>query len=190
MLLCLQVTKRVGGHRPVQALQQTQRICSDETSAWVSSQTRYVCVNLPVCSCEWVELEGNVHETCFLPFVSSLTDIPVFPTITATVTFQEFRYDDFEESIFSIPADYKEDPSRFPDLWPVNTSRKWPASEYVREVGNKTDESCNVLLLYIDIYSPFFFFLFFLKGNWSCWSVIVHFADGSKANQCNISLRI
>uniref|UniRef100_A0A8C7GU34 Ankyrin repeat domain-containing protein 13C-like n=1 Tax=Oncorhynchus kisutch TaxID=8019 RepID=A0A8C7GU34_ONCKI len=43
-------------------------------------------------------------------------DIPVFPTITATVTFQEFRYDDFEESIFSIPADYKEDPSRFPDL--------------------------------------------------------------------------
>uniref|UniRef100_A0A8C7MZ62 Ankyrin repeat domain-containing protein 13C-like n=1 Tax=Oncorhynchus kisutch TaxID=8019 RepID=A0A8C7MZ62_ONCKI len=43
-------------------------------------------------------------------------DIPVFPTITATVTFQEFRYDDFEESIFSIPVDYKEDPSRFPDL--------------------------------------------------------------------------
>uniref|UniRef100_A0A6Q2YFJ7 Ankyrin repeat domain-containing protein n=1 Tax=Esox lucius TaxID=8010 RepID=A0A6Q2YFJ7_ESOLU len=43
-------------------------------------------------------------------------DIPVFPTITATVTFQEFRYDDFEESIFSIPGDYKEDPSRFPDL--------------------------------------------------------------------------
>uniref|UniRef100_A0A3B3QCY2 Ankyrin repeat domain 13C n=1 Tax=Paramormyrops kingsleyae TaxID=1676925 RepID=A0A3B3QCY2_9TELE len=43
-------------------------------------------------------------------------DIPVFPTITATVTFQEFRYDDFEESIFNIPNDYKEDPSRFPDL--------------------------------------------------------------------------
>lgn len=43
-------------------------------------------------------------------------DIPVFPTITATVTFQEFRYDDFEESIFVIPAEYKEDPSRFPDL--------------------------------------------------------------------------
>uniref|UniRef100_A0A667ZQT1 Ankyrin repeat domain-containing protein 13C-like n=1 Tax=Myripristis murdjan TaxID=586833 RepID=A0A667ZQT1_9TELE len=43
-------------------------------------------------------------------------DIPVFPTITATVTFQEFRYDEFEESIFSIPAEYKEDPSRFPDL--------------------------------------------------------------------------
>ncbi|XP_010869724.1 ankyrin repeat domain-containing protein 13C [Esox lucius] len=43
-------------------------------------------------------------------------DIPVFPTITATVTFQEFRYDEFEESIFSIPNEYKEDPSRFPDL--------------------------------------------------------------------------
>uniref|UniRef100_A0AAY5EAP6 Ankyrin repeat domain-containing protein n=1 Tax=Electrophorus electricus TaxID=8005 RepID=A0AAY5EAP6_ELEEL len=43
-------------------------------------------------------------------------DIPVFPTITATVTFQEFRYDEFEESIFTIPNDYKEDPSRFPDL--------------------------------------------------------------------------
>ncbi|KAM8838211.1 ankyrin repeat domain-containing protein 13C-A-like isoform 3-T3 [Synchiropus picturatus] len=43
-------------------------------------------------------------------------DIPVFPTITATVTFQEFRYDTFEDSIFHIPAQYKEDPSRFPDL--------------------------------------------------------------------------
>uniref|UniRef100_A0A1A8QGI3 Ankyrin repeat domain 13C n=1 Tax=Nothobranchius pienaari TaxID=704102 RepID=A0A1A8QGI3_9TELE len=43
-------------------------------------------------------------------------DIPVFPTITATVTFQEFRYDEFDESIFVIPAEYKEDPSRFPDL--------------------------------------------------------------------------
>ncbi|XP_041134183.1 ankyrin repeat domain-containing protein 13C-A-like isoform X2 [Polyodon spathula] len=43
-------------------------------------------------------------------------DIPVFPTITATVTFQEFRYDEFEDSIFSIPSDFKEDPSRFPDL--------------------------------------------------------------------------
>ncbi|XP_021111209.1 ankyrin repeat domain-containing protein 13C isoform X2 [Heterocephalus glaber] len=43
-------------------------------------------------------------------------DIPVFPTITATVTFQEFRYDEFDGSIFTIPEDYKEDPSRFPDL--------------------------------------------------------------------------
>ncbi|XP_068525766.1 ankyrin repeat domain-containing protein 13C-like [Anas acuta] len=43
-------------------------------------------------------------------------DISVFPTITATVTFQEFRYDKFDESIFTIPDDYKEDPSCFPDL--------------------------------------------------------------------------
>lgn len=43
-------------------------------------------------------------------------DIPVFPTITATVTFQEFHYDEFEEGIFRVPNEYKEDPSRFPDL--------------------------------------------------------------------------
>ncbi|KAF3835187.1 hypothetical protein F7725_027745 [Dissostichus mawsoni] len=43
-------------------------------------------------------------------------DIPVFPTITATVTFQEFRYDEFDQTIFTIPNEYKEDPSRFPDL--------------------------------------------------------------------------
>lgn len=43
-------------------------------------------------------------------------DIPVFPTITATVTFQEFRYDELDQSMFIIPSDYKEDPSRFPDL--------------------------------------------------------------------------
>lgn len=49
---------------------------------------------------------------CFASYI----DIPVFPTITATVTFQEFRYDEFDESIFTIPDDYKEDPSRFPDL--------------------------------------------------------------------------
>jgi len=52
------------------------------------------------------------HSLSLRPF----SDIPVFPTITATVTFQEFRYSEFEESIFAIPAEYKEDPSRFPDL--------------------------------------------------------------------------
>uniref|UniRef100_A0A4W4GTL7 Ankyrin repeat domain-containing protein n=1 Tax=Electrophorus electricus TaxID=8005 RepID=A0A4W4GTL7_ELEEL len=36
-------------------------------------------------------------------------DIPVFPIIKATVTFQEFRFD---KSIFTIPADYKEGPYR------------------------------------------------------------------------------
>lgn len=63
------------------------------------------------------ELEGNAAQTqCFFLVTLSLADIPVFPTITATVTFQEFRYDEFEESIFVIPDKYKEDPSRFPDL--------------------------------------------------------------------------
>lgn len=49
IFLCLQVTKRVGGHSSVQAFQQTAGICSDETSARVSSQARYVCANLPLC---------------------------------------------------------------------------------------------------------------------------------------------
>uniref|UniRef100_H3CYR9 Ankyrin repeat domain 13C n=1 Tax=Tetraodon nigroviridis TaxID=99883 RepID=H3CYR9_TETNG len=49
-------------------------------------------------------------------FPVKLADIPVFPTITATVTFQEFRYDEFDPSMFVIPGDYREDPSRFPDL--------------------------------------------------------------------------
>ncbi|MBN3283878.1 A13CA protein, partial [Polyodon spathula] len=53
---------------------------------------------------------------CENTLLDSFSDIPVFPTITATVTFQEFRYDEFEDSIFSIPSDFKEDPSRFPDL--------------------------------------------------------------------------
>ncbi|XP_056670913.1 ankyrin repeat domain-containing protein 13C isoform X4 [Monodelphis domestica] len=43
-------------------------------------------------------------------------DIPVFPTITATVTFLEFRYAKFDNRIFAVPDDYKEDPNRFPDL--------------------------------------------------------------------------
>lgn len=72
--------------------------------------------------------------------VSCLTDIPVFPTITATVTFQEFRYDEFEESIFFIPADYKEDPSRFPDLWSVNGDM---ASKF-----GSADKKRNIVLFY------------------------------------------
>ncbi|CAF92895.1 unnamed protein product, partial [Tetraodon nigroviridis] len=51
-----------------------------------------------------------------LPVFFFPADIPVFPTITATVTFQEFRYDEFDPSMFVIPGDYREDPSRFPDL--------------------------------------------------------------------------
>lgn len=182
ILLFLQITKCVGGHSPIQALQQAQRVCSDETSTWVSSQTWYVFLNL-------LTAAAGKSRTDVDLFVPSLADIPVFPTITATVTFQEFRYDDFEESIFSIPSEYKEDPSRFPDLWPVNTNRKWPACWKTNE------ESCIVLLvcvcvcLYIYIYVGIYRYTFFIyishqKGNWSYWSVIFHFADRSKANQC------
>jgi len=44
-------------------------------------------------------------------------EIPVFPTITARVTFQDFKScDNIPSSMFFIPRDYKEDPNRFPDL--------------------------------------------------------------------------
>lgn len=75
-----------------------------------------VCVSHVPCCLYACEYEPVTQLKTLPPLFVSLTDIPVFPTITATVTFQEFRYDDFEESIFFIPDKYKEDPSRFPDL--------------------------------------------------------------------------
>ena len=45
-------------------------------------------------------------------------DIPVLPTVSARVTFQDFSWDDgLKDSLFEIPAGYEEDPNRFPDLW-------------------------------------------------------------------------
>ena len=45
-------------------------------------------------------------------------EIPVFPTVTAKVTFQQFSWeDDVPSSQFVIPMGYREDPYRFPDLW-------------------------------------------------------------------------
>lgn len=106
--------------------------------------------------------------------VSCLTDIPVFPTITATVTFQEFRYDEFEESIFFIPADYKEDPSRFPDLWSVN-------GDMASKFGSADKKKKRNIVLFYSV------FISCEKegagGCWSYWSVVL-LADGSKANQC------
>lgn len=61
-------------------------------------------------------LEWTVSDGIWQCLTICSPDIPVFPTITATVTFQEFRCDEFDGSIFAIPEDYKEDPSRFPDL--------------------------------------------------------------------------
>jgi hypothetical protein len=40
-------------------------------------------------------------------------DIPVVPTVTATITFQDFEFrKDFDDSFFTIPSDYVEDPNR------------------------------------------------------------------------------
>ncbi|CAG5132433.1 unnamed protein product [Candidula unifasciata] len=44
-------------------------------------------------------------------------EIPVFPTVSAKVTFTSFQWtDDLDSSLFSVPAHYKEDPGRFPGL--------------------------------------------------------------------------
>ncbi|XP_074642886.1 ankyrin repeat domain-containing protein 13C-like [Tubulanus polymorphus] len=44
-------------------------------------------------------------------------EIPVFPTVSAKITFQVFDYrDNISDSLFKIPSDYHEDPNRFPDL--------------------------------------------------------------------------
>lgn len=44
-------------------------------------------------------------------------EIPVFPTITAKVTFTAFEWrTDLDSELFTIPSEYREDPGRFPDL--------------------------------------------------------------------------
>lgn len=44
-------------------------------------------------------------------------EIPVLPTITAKITFQEFEWsNDLSDELFLIPDDFKEDPHHFPDL--------------------------------------------------------------------------
>ncbi|KAI0234746.1 Ankyrin repeat domain-containing protein 13C-A [Lamellibrachia satsuma] len=44
-------------------------------------------------------------------------EIPVFPTVTAKLTFHEFKWEkDILDTLFEIPSDYYEDPTRFPDL--------------------------------------------------------------------------
>lgn len=44
-------------------------------------------------------------------------DIPILPTVTAKITFQDFQFrNDINASLFEIPEDYIEDPNRFPDL--------------------------------------------------------------------------
>ncbi|XP_043275515.1 ankyrin repeat domain-containing protein 13C isoform X2 [Venturia canescens] len=44
-------------------------------------------------------------------------DIPILPTVTAKITFQEFAFrNDINSELFQVPLDYFEDPMRFPDL--------------------------------------------------------------------------
>lgn len=44
-------------------------------------------------------------------------DIPILPTISAKVTFKEFRQVcNLPEYLFEVPTDYTEDPNRFPDI--------------------------------------------------------------------------
>jgi hypothetical protein len=53
----------------------------------------------------------------FFLSLSLLAEIPILPTITAKITFQEFAFrDDLPEELFSIPEGYEEKPNRFPDL--------------------------------------------------------------------------
>ncbi|KAK0183172.1 hypothetical protein PV327_001239 [Microctonus hyperodae] len=44
-------------------------------------------------------------------------DIPILPTVTAKITFQEFAFRNvIDPELFQVPSDYFEDPMRFPDL--------------------------------------------------------------------------
>lgn len=44
-------------------------------------------------------------------------EIPILPTITAKVTFQQFEFrDNMTNELFTTPREYTEDPTRFPDL--------------------------------------------------------------------------
>ena len=41
------------------------------------------------------------------------TEIPVFPTVTAKVAFEDFQWrTDFDTNFFKVPKDYREDASR------------------------------------------------------------------------------
>ena len=42
------------------------------------------------------------------------TEIPVFPTVTAKVAFEDFQWrTDFDTNFFKVPKDYREDASRW-----------------------------------------------------------------------------
>jgi hypothetical protein len=44
-------------------------------------------------------------------------ELPIFPTVTAKVTFQKWQFrNDLSAKMFKIPSRYREDATRFPDL--------------------------------------------------------------------------
>lgn len=46
-------------------------------------------------------------------FFFSRVDIPILPTVSAKITFQEFKFlDSVPENLFLIPVDYREDQNR------------------------------------------------------------------------------
>lgn len=45
-------------------------------------------------------------------------EVPVFPTVSAKITFHSFAYSkSIPSNLFKVPREYTEDPNRFPDLW-------------------------------------------------------------------------
>nr|CAD7455552.1 unnamed protein product [Timema tahoe] len=51
-------------------------------------------------------------------FIWRATDIPILPTVTAKITFQEFAFrNDVKPELFEIPKNYVEDPTRFVKDW-------------------------------------------------------------------------
>jgi hypothetical protein len=57
------------------------------------------------------------HPNFFFLLLLCVTEIPVFPTVTAKVTFQEFHWVPNQPAdLFVIPDGYREDPMHFPDL--------------------------------------------------------------------------
>ena len=66
----------------------------------------------------WTRILFNCHKLSAEPNILLFLEIPVFPTVTAKITFQQFSWeDDIPATRFFIPRDYREDPYRFPDLW-------------------------------------------------------------------------
>ena len=60
---------------------------------------------------------GTVNGLLIVALCSFCSEIPVFPTVTAKVTFQEFEWrQDVASDMFVIPDNYREDPKHFRDL--------------------------------------------------------------------------